>query len=295
MRGVNRKYILNGILIGAAVGAGFAAIESMDYAFFRIPAVFTQYGLDAEFTNYSLLLRGLYAPGGHVVWAALYGGALGMAKGAEKLHPRHFLNKSFILCFGIAFALHFAWNHEFELFTIEIPVSPIPDFPLYLSVKAILLTVIAWIVLLRLIKLGVIECMRIPQTVPASVPQREPVSAAAGAGIPQAVPYASSPEIRLRGLSGMYRGNVFPSPSGRLVIGRDNRIANVVFPPNAPGISSVHCEIHYQNGVIYITDKNSSNGTYMADGTRLTPGQPYPLARLSGFYLATRENMFEIE
>lgn len=313
MRKPKRSYVLNGILIGAAVGAGFAAIETMDYAFFRqenmilqleytVAQMGMQIDLSAklpELRNANLLMRGILAPGGHVVWAALYGGALALAKGAEPLKPRHFTHKWFLVCFACAFALHYLWNSGIELFTLftiytlEVPtpqgIALLPTATIDLF--HVILTVVAWIVLLRLIKQGVVQCMRIPQTTPAPVPQMQPVGVGAGA----ATPYALSVEIKLRGLSGLYKGNVFPSPGGRLIIGRDNRRANVVFPPNTPGISSVHCEITYQNGVIYITDKNSSNGTFLADGTRLTPERPYPISRRSGFYLATRENMFEIE
>jgi pSer/pThr/pTyr-binding forkhead associated (FHA) protein len=104
-----------------------------------------------------------------------------------------------------------------------------------------------------------------------------------------------SQSLTLRGIAGIYKGSVFPSPQGKLVIGRDARLANIVYPPNTPGVSSVHCEVKYENGMFVLIDKNSSNGTFLADGTRLTPNQPYPIARKNGFYLASRENMFEIE
>ena len=261
------KYVLNGILIGAAIGAGFAAIETIDYALFR--------GGDM---NSVLIMRGLLAPGGHVIWAALYGGALAMAKGGEKLQAKHFADKEFLAYFGIAFALHFAYNYGgFYLYVFRI--SP----GMAITLKHILLVVVAWIAMLRLIKKGVLECMRIPQAI-------APVSSEA-----QVPMDASSKTINLRGLSGMYTGSVFTAQDGKLVFGRDVRRVNIVFPPSTPGISSVHCEISYRNGLIYLTDKNSSHGTFLEDGTRLTPEQPYPLPRRSGFYLASRENMFEIE
>ena len=269
------KYTLNGILIGGAIGAGFAAIETMGY--------FLKAG--ASYDN--LLLRGLLSPGGHVVWAALYGGALAMSKGADKLRPAHFANKTFLKYFAISCILHFVWNYDgFYLYILQLRPG------MFLTAKHVLLIVIAWFFLLRLIKLGVAQCMRIPQTAPASILQPQAVGLSAG---PAAAPYAMTQGFNLRGLMGLFQGNVFPSPGGRIVIGRDNRRANVVYPLNTPGISSVHCEIYHQNGVIYIIDKNSSNGTFFADGTRLTPENPYPLPRRNGFYLGTRENMFEIE
>jgi hypothetical protein len=117
----------------------------------------------------------------------------------------------------------------------------------------------------------------------------------AGTGAGPAQPYAMLPPLSLRCLAGMYSGNVFPSPHGRLVIGRDSRLANIVYPPDMRDISSVHCEVRLENGMYLLIDRNSTNGTFLADGTRLMPEQPYQINRRSEFYLATRENMFEIE
>jgi hypothetical protein len=61
------------------------------------------------------------------------------------------------------------------------------------------------------------------------------------------------------------------------------------------GVSNIHCELKVVNGMIMLTDKNSSSGTFLSDGTRLTPETPYTLTRRGGFYLASRENLFEIE
>ena len=260
------KYTLNGVLIGSAIGCGFAAFETMAY--------FLNHG----YAN--LWARGLLAPGGHVVWAALYGGALAMAKGSDKLRPKYFADKKFLFYFFVAFALHFIWNLGFGIFPV----------PLFFDVKFIILIAAAWFFLLRIVKQGVTECMRVPQT--ASGSQMEPQPAGAQASSP---PYAMSKSLTLRGLAGMYKGSVFPSPHGRLIIGRDARLANIVYPQNTPGISSVHCEVRHENGMYVLIDKNSSNGTFLADGTRLAPEQPYPIARKNGFYLATQENMFGIE
>lgn len=276
------KYTLNGILIGSAIGCGFAAFETMAY--------FLNHG----YAN--LWVRGLLAPGGHVVWAALYGGALAAAKGADKLRPKYFFDKWFLMYFAIAFVLHFTWNLEFGIFAI----------PIFFDVKYIILIAVAWFFLLKIIKVGVTECMNIPQVAPAQAQQPGPQPQApvgAPGGVPWAPPVinagpvqpmAVSQNLSLRGLSGMYNGSTFSASQGRLVIGRDSGRANIVYPPNTPGISSVHCEVRFENGMYVLIDNNSSNGTFLADGTRLIPGQPVPIARKAGFYLATRENMFEI-
>lgn len=42
------------------------------------------------------------------------------------------------------------------------------------------------------------------------------------------------------------------------------------------GVSREHCTLQLGEGVVYITDKDSTNGTFI-NGHRLTPEQPHPL------------------
>lgn len=58
----DKRYILNGLLIGGAVGAGFAAFETAGYIM--------EYGSDTAF------IRALLAIGGHVSWAGVTGAAI---------------------------------------------------------------------------------------------------------------------------------------------------------------------------------------------------------------------------
>ncbi|MBL8114283.1 MAG: PrsW family intramembrane metalloprotease, partial [Acidobacteria bacterium] len=71
------RWQLNGLLFGAAVGAGFAGFESAGYAFKHI------LGPLSDITA-SITLRGLLAPGGHVIWTAMVGSAIWKVKGDSK-------------------------------------------------------------------------------------------------------------------------------------------------------------------------------------------------------------------
>lgn len=62
-----------GLVLGAAVGFGFAAFESSGYAF---NAAVTLRGLDLRSLLETEILRGLLAPFGHGLWTAIAGGAL---------------------------------------------------------------------------------------------------------------------------------------------------------------------------------------------------------------------------
>jgi RsiW-degrading membrane proteinase PrsW (M82 family) len=67
------KSVRVGMILGAAVGFGFAAFESAGYAF---TALFTVKGLSLMQLVQTEVLRGLLAPFGHGLWTAILGGAL---------------------------------------------------------------------------------------------------------------------------------------------------------------------------------------------------------------------------
>jgi RsiW-degrading membrane proteinase PrsW (M82 family) len=66
----------DGIMIGAASGAGFAALESMGYG---LVALLLSHG-NITATVQLLLFRSLLAPAAHIAWTGLLGGALWHAK-----------------------------------------------------------------------------------------------------------------------------------------------------------------------------------------------------------------------
>ena len=127
------NYILDGLLIGAAVGAGFAAFETAGY----ILRFGLGNGLQAMLDI--IKLRGFLAPGGHVAWAAIEGAALMYVKGFDKLDKKHLNDKRFLLICLIPVVLHGIW---------DMPIQA----PYYLV--QITMTVLAWIVIVYFINLG---------------------------------------------------------------------------------------------------------------------------------------------
>lgn len=101
-------YILNGLLIGAAVGAGFAIFETAGYAMGGLLGGRNEWvGRESMII---LLLRNALAPGGHVVWAALSGAGLLMAMRRAPLSPYVFGRRVFWIVFCIPVALHVLWD-----------------------------------------------------------------------------------------------------------------------------------------------------------------------------------------
>jgi RsiW-degrading membrane proteinase PrsW (M82 family) len=90
---------LDSIVIGAASGAGFAALESMGYGLVALLAT----GGDLTFTTQVLLSRGLMAPAAHIAWTAIAADALWEARSS---HAAGY----FIFVFVGVVILHTLWD-----------------------------------------------------------------------------------------------------------------------------------------------------------------------------------------
>ncbi|MBU5467317.1 PrsW family intramembrane metalloprotease [Virgibacillus sp. MSJ-26] len=150
IRKLNPKYILNGLLIGAAIGAGFAAFESAGYAF--TSELFGDYGM----TNV-IFLRAWTGIGTHTIWSAIAGAALVYVKEDDKLTSNHIFSSKFIRLFAVSMILHAVW---------DMPLYALQNFYL----QYIILIVIGWIFIFVLISAGLKQIVRIH-----SVPHQEVV------------------------------------------------------------------------------------------------------------------------
>ena len=92
----------DGLVIGVASGAGFAALETMGYA---LTALVTSKG-DLTVVEETLLFRGLTAPAAHLSWTGLAAGALFALAAAPS--ARRWL--VFVLTFLAVAILHAAWD-----------------------------------------------------------------------------------------------------------------------------------------------------------------------------------------
>ncbi|WP_125567193.1 PrsW family glutamic-type intramembrane protease [Companilactobacillus insicii] len=125
---IKTNYILNGILIGGSVGAGFATFETAGYIYYS-----------GDSYIITALLRAVTAIGSHLVWAAITGGAIMLLKkmgtniSFEELFDSHFL-----IFFGLSIFLHAMWDWTFIGW-----------------VKYIFLITVAWIILFVLMNAGI--------------------------------------------------------------------------------------------------------------------------------------------
>jgi protease PrsW len=103
------RYTLNGLLLGAGVGTGFAAFESAGYAF--------RAGLeDGSLVMRDVILtRGVLAPFTHIVWTAMAAGALWRVKQDQPFSWQMLNDPRWRRVLAVAVLLHMVWDSGYEL------------------------------------------------------------------------------------------------------------------------------------------------------------------------------------
>lgn len=204
-RAVRYRYKLNGLLFGAAVGAGFAAFESAGYALSAClegvieasaqaaqaaqanaveraaETFFSGFFQTMSHTKNLILMRGALSPFAHVVWSAIAGAALWRVKRGRPFAFGMLSQGRFLRLFLVPVVFHMVWNSHWEL----------PFYGKYLILGAL-----AWIVVLSLLQEGLREIreeqtksrrgLPAPKTGAAPDPEtvREPDADAAGSAAP---------------------------------------------------------------------------------------------------------------
>ena len=134
-RRMNHTSEMDGLLLGGAVGMGFAALESTGYAF---TAFLLSHGVVSA-SIVETVLRGLLAPFGHGLWSAILGAVLFRAS-----TPRHFrITGSVIIVYLFVSALHGFWDGlPHTIYLVVPPGIPISITTLALCVVGIVALII---------------------------------------------------------------------------------------------------------------------------------------------------------
>lgn len=146
------KYIMNGLLIGAAVGTGFAVFESAGYAFIFTIRESARAGVDVIF------LRAFLSGGGHIVWTAITSAAFVLVKRDRPFSLSYVGDKKFLTLFFIPVVLHAVW---------DMPIN----FLSSIHFVQLALTAIVWIVVLSLLRSGVSQINTIKGGADVSSPE----------------------------------------------------------------------------------------------------------------------------
>lgn len=307
---------LNGLVIGAAVGCGFAVFETMSYG---LKPIFYN-NLSGEVLNKMndiFLARAICAAVGHVAWATMYGGALALAKGKQKLSAKHFGKPTFLITLFSAILLHAAWDYFLQFAEDETKIEKLPkvfqsllDLAFshgYIVMGVSLLVIfgiptfaiILWILRKSVRQVVVysnsVGSVHADQATPYSpapapapfVPAYTPVNNAQPAPAPTGV-------LLLECLSGELAGQTFTIQNGRsFTIGRGTQ-NNVQYSDGAKGISRSHCTVSFDGRNALVTDLGSTHGTFLGNGQRFQPNLKYTLNSGDQFYLATGTNTFRV-
>jgi len=260
-----RVYIFTGLLIGAAVGAGFEVVESAGYnmSFWMDAGPF--WGL------YVMALRCF--PNAHTMWAALYGGALAWVMDGRKFHVKHLVRARFLLFFGATVVVHALNNGVIEYFIPALRDIINAGFALP---KMAVLTAACWLLMLPLLRRAIQQILRVVDDSTVAWHARK------------------APGYILYGITGVYAGQAVELPVGRVALGRDPGSCNLLFPADTRGISRRHCTVAFDGGAVTVTDDGSSQGTFLDGRRRLEQGQAVALQAGQRFSLAGNGAVFEL-
>ena len=265
-----RVFGLNGLVIGAAVGAGFAAFESAQYAYDAYLNAILQmnisydelllHGVSMVFVAetlkpvlISIVLRGVCAVCCHVLYCAPYScvAALHTRDGNPFAALQHV---DFWAVFLLSVLVHALWNAPWGGLLLKLPAA----------------TALLWL-----------SCR---YGVRKSFGQLSACVTTAGQGTAGA--------LRIQCVAGVHAGVAFALTKPEILIGSDADCL-LSYPVSTPGISGRHCKLLVRQGQLYLADMGSHAGTYL-NGARLHPGTGYPLKPGDGFTLGSDEQAFTV-
>ncbi len=165
-----------------------------------------------------------------------------------------------------------------------------------LGVAAVLLIVVA-VILTRGKKSVPVASMPpappAPPTQHVSAPVTQAGLAAPAPPVTRAAPIG--PKTGVKGISGQFAGQTVDFVGGQLVIGRDPRLAQLVYPQSNDNISRKHLTIRFDEKTQkFILEDSSSNGTFLSSNEKLESGKPYYLNPGDRFYVADPKEVFEL-
>lgn len=131
---LNIKRIFNGLLIGSAVGTGFAAFENIQY-------IVVSNNQIVSFTD--AFQRTLLSISDHTEWCAIATAALVIVKGSQKLTTNIFMDLRFLKFLALVILIHTCWDWNL--------------FDNYTYIRYAILIVITWVTVFVMIHAGLRE------------------------------------------------------------------------------------------------------------------------------------------
>ena len=92
--------------------------------------------------------------------------------------------------------------------------------------------------------------------------------------------------------AGVFKGKRYPI-ANKMVLGRDPKRCDIVFPMKTTGVSGVHCTIQFSGDKVMVKDENSTCGTFL-DGKKLPAGQWITLHRGHPLGIGSSDQVFTL-
>ena len=272
------KHIFSGLLIGAAVGAGFSSFENIQYVLGRSTHIAIAGAAELEPILLKVLHDGIiaqYLQGGDFSGWTREGLTAYMALKAKIGQYVYDSGLGILIMRNLqALGGHATWaaiegaalvmvkgNESLQAkhfvdprFLVYVAITmalhatwnsgaSIARIPYFGDLMSLILTCIAVVVVFTLVKKAVLQALN-----DANIATSNPVSV--------------SSVQSLTGIAGALAGAQFPLGK-MLTLGRDPALCNVVFPPQTQGVSRRHCAVESRADGVYVMDLGSSYGTFL--------------------------------
>lgn len=267
--GRKRMYGLSGMVMGAAIGAGFTVLQLFRDAVLQSGSASYAFapGVESFFGNYSL-------------WLAASLGALCLRTKGERLKPLDLLDARFLGLFVLGMAENLlqsadnaALGSSFAFLNQSLFTLPILKVDVVL--KEPILLVIGWTALILTIRPCLHQALRVGNWKRAPEKKEAIVTG------------------RLLGLEGTCAGRVVSIPAGRpLRIGREQGAGMLTLTSSS--VSRTHCELFMQNGRMIVRDLGSSNGTWL-NGKRLESNRDASVKPGDRLEIGSKKERFEVQ
>ena len=269
--GRRRLYGVSGMVMGAAIGAGFTALQLfrgavLSHATYDASLAFEP-GVQSFFGNYSL-------------WLASTLGALCLRTKGERLKPLDLLDVRFLGLFvlGVAENLLQTANRAAlgsSLAFLNESLFTLPILGVVVRLKDPILLVIGWAALILTIR----PCLHQALCVGGW-------RGASGGG-------ANSVTGRLLGVEGTCAGRVIDVPADRpLRVGR--KAGKGMLTLASTCVSRTHCTLFTQKGCLFVRDLGSSNGTWL-NGRRLESQCDVAMKSGDALEIGSKKERFEVQ
>ncbi len=267
--GRKRMYGLSGMVMGAAIGAGFTVLQLFRDAVLQSSSASYAFapGVESFFGNYSL-------------WLAASLGALCLRTKGERLKPLDLLDARFLGLFILGMAQNMlqsansaALGTSFAFLNQKLFTLPILKVDVVL--KEPILLVIGWTALILTIRPCLRQALRVGNWKRAPEKKEAIVTG------------------RLLGLEGTCAGRVVSIPAGRpLRVGREQGAGMLTLTSSS--VSRTHCELFIQNGRMIVRDLGSSNGTWL-NGKRLESNRDASVKPGDRLEIGSKKERFEVQ